>query len=66
MGIYPLHGKNQGQRLGLWMIEETLMENNPWSSLPDDNAQAVVVKRRSIQQQQDGKDAAKSEKDGGT
>ena len=48
------------------MIEETLMENNPWSSLPDDNAQAVVVKRRSIQQQQDGKDAAKSEKDGGT
>jgi len=42
------------------------MENNPSSSLPDDNAQAVVAKQRSIQQQQDGKDAAKSEKDGGT
>ena len=42
------------------------MEKNPSSSLPDDNAQAVVAKQRSIQQQQDGKDAAKSEKDGGT
>ena len=41
------------------------MANTPSRSLPDDGAQAVVDKQRSIQQQQDGKDAAKSEKDGG-
>ena len=39
------------------------MENTPSSSLMDNGAQAVVDKQRSIQQQQDGKDAAKSEKD---
>ena len=41
------------------------MANTPSRSLPDDGAQAVVDKQRSIQQQQDGKDAATSEKDGG-
>ena len=39
------------------------MENTPSSSLMDNGAQGVVDKQRSIQQQQDGKDAAKSEKD---
>ena len=39
------------------------MENTPSSSLLDNGDQAVVDKQRSIQQQQDGKDAAKSEKD---
>ena len=42
------------------------MENNPSSSLPDDNDQTAVAKQRRIQQHQDGMDAAKSEKDGGT
>lgn len=41
------------------------MENTPSSSLLDNGDQAVVDKQRSIQQQQDGKDAAKSEKDVG-
>jgi len=41
------------------------MANTPSASLPDDGSQAVVDKQRSIQQRQDGKDAAKSEKDGG-
>ena len=40
------------------------MENTPARSLLDDGAEAVVEKQRRIQQQQDGKDAAKSEKDG--
>jgi NAD(P)-dependent dehydrogenase (short-subunit alcohol dehydrogenase family) len=39
------------------------MENTPSRSLLNDGAQAVVAKQRSIQQQQDGKDAAKSKKD---
>ena len=37
------------------MIQEALMKNIPSRSLPDDNAQAVVYKQRSIQQQQDSK-----------
>ena len=41
------------------------MANTTSRSLPDDGSQAVVDKQRSIQQQQDGKDALKSEKDGG-
>ena len=41
------------------------MANTPSRSLPDDGSQAVVDKQRSIQQQQEGKDARKSEKDGG-
>ena len=41
------------------------MENTPSRSLLDDGAQAVAAKQRSIQQQQNGKDAAKSKKDGG-
>ena len=41
------------------------MANTPSASLPDDGSQAVVDKQRSIQQRQDGKDAAKSEKDVG-
>ena len=41
------------------------MENTPSRSLLDDCAQAVAAKQRSIQQQQNGKDAAKSKKDGG-
>ncbi|MEO8014300.1 MAG: SDR family oxidoreductase [Polaromonas sp.] len=41
------------------------MANNPSRSSPENGARAVVDKQRSIQQQQDGKDAAKSEKAGG-
>ena len=41
------------------------MENTPVRSPSDDGIQAVIEKQRSIQQQQDGKDAAKSDKDGG-
>lgn len=40
------------------------MENTSSCSLPYNDAQAVVDKQRGIQQQQDGKDDAKSEKDG--
>ena len=41
------------------------MANTPSHSPPDNGAQAVVDKQRKIQQQQDGKDAAKSENFGG-
>ncbi|MBC7413547.1 MAG: SDR family oxidoreductase [Herminiimonas sp.] len=41
------------------------MENTPSHLPPDDDAQGVVDQQRSIQQQQDSKDAVKSEKDGG-
>lgn len=43
-------------------IQEVLIENTPSSSLLYNGAQTVVDKKSSIQQQQDGKDAAKSEK----
>ena len=39
------------------------MANTRSHSLPDGGVQAVVAKQRSIQQQQNGKDAAKSKKD---
>jgi len=41
------------------------MANTPSRSSPEKGTQTVVDKQRSIQQQQDGKDAAKSEKAGG-
>ena len=38
------------------------MENIPSRLMPDDNAQAFFDKQRSVQQQQDSKDAAASRK----
>ncbi|MBG6076071.1 SDR family oxidoreductase [Polaromonas sp. CG_9.11] len=42
------------------------MANTPSRSLPENGAKAVGEKQRSIQQQQDGKDAAKSKKASGS